>query len=85
MNMETKRKGPVIKGWIHISEDNWVNWSLWDNNVSFQRRIKMNDKWQTKESFHFSPKILKEIWWRIPTWLTAIECKRNKNLVVLSD
>ena len=83
--MKDKKVWPVSKGWIPISEDNWVNWSLWDNNVTFQRRVKNEDKWITKEQFHFSPKILKEISWRIPSWLTAIECKRKKNLVVLSD
>ena len=82
--MKEKKVWPVAKGWIPISEDNWVNWSLWDNNVTFQRRVKNEDKWNTVEQFHFSPKILKEISWRIPSWLTAIECKRKKNLVVLS-
>ena len=82
--MKDKKIWPVAKGWIPISENNWVNWSLWENNVSFQRRVKTNDEWNTVEKFHFSPKVLKEISWRIPNWLTAIECKRKKNLVVLS-
>jgi hypothetical protein len=83
--MKNKKVWPVAKGWIPVAEKNWVNWSLWVNNVSFQRRVKKEDKWTTVEQFHFSPKILKEIWWRIPNWLTAIECKRKKNLVVLSE
>ena len=83
--MKDKKIWPVAKGWIPISENNWVNWSLWENNVSFQRRVKTNDEWNTVEKFHFSPKVLKEISWRIPNWLTAIECKRKKNLVVLSE
>lgn len=83
--MKDKKVWPVTKGWIPISEDKWVNWSLWDSNVQFQRRVKNENKWTTVEQFHFSPKVLKEIWWRIPSWLTAMECKRNKNLVVLSD
>jgi hypothetical protein len=85
MKMKDKKIWPVAKGWIPISENNWVKWILWDNNVCFQRRVRNEDKWDTVEKFHFSPKILKEIWWRIPNWLTAIECKRKKNLVVLSD
>jgi hypothetical protein len=83
--MKDKKVWPVAKGWIPIGENKWVNWSLWDNNVTFQRRVKDEDKWVTKEQFHFSPKVLKEIWWRIPNWLTAIECKRKKNLVVISE
>jgi len=83
--MKKKKVWPVAKGWVPVSENNWVNWSLWDNNVQFQRRVKNMNGWETTESFHFTPKILKEIWWRIPNWLTAIECKRKKNLVVLSD
>ena len=84
--MKKKKKvWPVTKGWIPLGENNWVNWSLWDNNVQFQRRKKNGDGWETTESFHFTPKILKEIWWRIPNWLTAIECKRKKNLVVLGS
>ena len=83
--MKDKKIWPVAKGWIPINDNTWVNWSLWDNNVSFQRRVKNEDKWDTVEQFHFSPKVLKEISWRIPNWLTAIECKRKKNLVVLSD
>jgi hypothetical protein len=82
--MKDKKIWPVAKGWIPINENNWVNWNLWENNVSFQRRVKTNDEWNTVEKFHFSPKVLKEISWRIPNWLTAIECKRKKNLVVLS-
>jgi len=82
--MKDKKVWPVAKGWIPISENNWVNWNLWENNVSFQRRVKTDDKWSTVEQLHFSPKVLKEISWRIPNWLTAIECKRKKNLVVLS-
>jgi hypothetical protein len=84
IEMKDKKIWPVAKSWIPINENNWVNWSLWENNVSFQRRVKTNDEWNTVEKFHFSPKVLKEIWWRIPNWLTAIECKRKKNLVVLS-
>ena len=83
--MKNNKNKPIVKGWIPVGENNWVNWALWDNSVSFQRRIRTEDTWQTTESFHFTPKILKEIWWRIPNWLTSIECKRKKNLVVLSD
>ena len=83
--MKKKKVWPVTKGWIPLGENNWVNWSLWDNNVQFRRRVKNGNGWETTEKFHFTPKILKEIWWRIPNWLTAMECKRKKNLVVLSD
>lgn len=83
--MNEKKVWPIAKGWITVGENNWVKWNLWGNNVSFQRRVKNEDKWSTVEQFHFSPKILNEIWWRIQNWLTAIECKRKNNLVVLSD
>ena len=82
--MKKEKVWPVAKGWIPVGENKWVNWCLWDNSVQFQRRVKNEDKWTTVEQFHFSPKVMKEIWWRIPNWLTAIECKRKKNLVVLS-
>ncbi len=64
---------PASKGWFSLGPGRGIKWALWNTNVSLQRQEKENDSWMTKEEFHISPKVLKEISWRIPSWLEHIE------------
>ena len=64
---------PVDSGWFPLMPGRGVKWTLWKTNVSFQRQEKENENWLTKEEFHVSPSILKELVWRIPSWLESIE------------
>ena len=69
----TKADGPISYGWLPLGMGRGVKWVLWKSNVTFQRQEKQGDRWLTTEELHLAPKILKEIVWRIPSWLESIE------------
>ena len=75
--LETKN-GPVSYGWISLGMGKGIKWVLWSSNVTFQRQEKQGDKWLTTEEIHLAPKTLKEISWRIPSWLQEIDSNMDK-------
>jgi len=68
-----KKEGPLSYGWLPLGVGKGIKWSLWKTSVTFQRREKQGDNWLTTEELHVAPKILKEIVWRIPSWLESID------------
>jgi len=71
---KNKNSKPLLRGRIPLGEGKNVNWTLWHNNVSLERREKQeNGEWQTKESFHLSKSVLKELAWRTSHWLSEID------------
>ncbi len=70
--MEEKRQ-PIAKGWVPLGVGKSVNWILWQNNITLQRKEKKDEQWQVTEEFHIASPVLKELAWRIPHWLTAME------------
>ncbi|MEM5801918.1 MAG: hypothetical protein QXQ18_00835 [Candidatus Aenigmatarchaeota archaeon] len=77
--LEKEKQKPLLKGKIPIGEGKNVNWTLWKNNVSLERREKQEDgRWHTTETFHLSKSVLKEIAWRASHWLSEID-KNNFN------
>lgn len=72
------KNGPVSYGWISLGMGKGIKWVLWSSNVTFQRQEKQGDKWLTTEELHLAPKTLKEISWRIPSWLQEIDSKTER-------
>lgn len=68
-----KAEGPLSYGWLPLGAGRGIKWTLWKTNVTFQRQEKQGDKWLTTEELHVAPKVLKELVWRIPSWLESIE------------
>jgi len=68
-----KAEGPLSYGWLPLGMGRGIKWTLWKTNVTFQRQEKQGDKWLTTEELHVAPKVLKELIWRIPSWLESIE------------
>lgn len=71
-------KRPLGRGWVPIGEKKSVNWTLWDNNVTFERREKTNGDWNTTEQFHMPASVIKEIIWRAGNWLTEMEAEKTR-------
>lgn len=66
---------PNSSGYVPLGVGKGIKWTLWDNSVTIQRTEKKNDVWETTEEFHIAPTLLKEFFWRIPAWLSAIDQK----------
>lgn len=64
---------PISYGWISLGAGKGIKWILWDTNITLQRQEKQGDKWLTTEELHLAPKVLKEINWRVPSWLQSME------------
>lgn len=76
--IEPKKDGPLSFGWIHLIPGKGIKWVLWKTSVTLQRQEKQGDNWLTTEELHVAPQILKEIAWRIPGWLEAIDKNNGK-------
>ncbi len=68
-----KAEGPLSYGWFSLGQSRGIKWTLWKTSVTLQRREKQGDNWLTTEELHVAPKVLKELVWRIPSWLESIE------------
>lgn len=72
-NSMRKNEGPLDSGWFSLGQGRGIKWTLWKTSVTFNRQEKQGDKWLTMEELHVAPKILKELAWRSPGWLSSIE------------
>ena len=66
---------PNSSGYIPLGVGKGIRWALWDNSVTIQRTEKKGDVWETTEEFRVAPSLLKEFFWRIPSWLSVIDQK----------
>jgi hypothetical protein len=77
--LEKKSEGPADYGWFSLGQGRGIKWTLWKTSVTFQRQEKQGDKWITLEELHVAPKVLKEVSWRCPGWLSVIEGGSGKD------
>jgi len=66
---------PNSSGYVPLGIGKGIRWTLWDNSVTIQRTEKKGEVWETTEEFHVAPSLLKEFFWRIPSWLAVIDQK----------
>jgi hypothetical protein len=78
VSKEGKAEGPLDHGWFSLGQGRGIKWTLWNSNLTFQRQEKQGDKWITLEELHVAPKVLKELSWRSPGWLSVID-RQNEN------
>jgi len=70
---------PMADGWFALGEGKGIRWVLWSNSVALERKEKENDSWKVTEEVHLAPKVLKEIFWRLPGWIDSIEKSSGGN------